>query len=350
MSKMSDLDTLMQADDPEASRTAEALAGVAGRYPRIFSAVFGQCWAIMPDKLLAMVDFLRMRVDGIAFVSDDIIQARADARARPEAKRTGNGVAVLPVFGVLAHRMNLMTEISGGTSTEILGQWFDSAMADKSVGTIVLDIDSPGGSVHGLQELSDKIYKAQGKKSIVAVANDLAASAAYWIATAADRIVVTPGGLVGSVGTVAVHTETSKMDEDAGVKHTLIHAGKNKVEGNPYEPLTDSARDDVQRLVDEYNDQFVSDVARNRGVSEGKVVANFGQGRVYGGRDAIKRGMADKVGTLDATLASLGVTAEAGGPRPVRSFALAHRRMELTPVDKESSGDRIVACSRVAEE
>lgn len=330
MSRMSDLDTLVQASDLEACRTADRLAAGAGQYPRIFSAVFGQCWAIMPDKLLAMVDFLRLRGEGFALTPEQI-EARIGARARPEAKRTGDGVAVLPVFGVLAHRMNLMTEISGGTSTEILGQWFDTAVADKSVGTIVLDIDSPGGSVHGLQELSDKIYKARGKKTIIAIANDLAASAAYWIATAADRVVVTPGGLVGSVGTVAVHTETSKMDEEAGVKHTLIHAGKNKVEGNPYEPLTESARDDVQRLVDQYYDQFISDVARNRGVDESKVFGSFGQGRVYGGRDAVKRGMADKVATLDATLASLGVTADAGEARPVRSVDVARRRMALDP-------------------
>lgn len=341
MSRMGDLDTLVRPGDNQwpLGDTGRALVdevthqipvASTGGYPRIFSAVFGQCWAIMPEKLLAMVDFLRMKGDGFALTPEQI-EARIGDRARPEAKRTGNGVAVLPVFGVLAHRMNLMTEISGGTSTEILGQWFDSAMADKSVGTIVLDIDSPGGSVHGLQELSDKIYKARGKKTVVAVANDLAASAAYYIATAADRVVVTPGGLVGSVGTVAVHTETSKMDQEIGVKHTLIHAGKNKVDGNPYEPLSDSGREDVQRLVDEYYDQFVSDVARNRGLDEGKVVAKFGQGRVYGGRDAIKRGMADKVSTLDATLASLGVAAEASGGRPVRNADMARRRMALDP-------------------
>ena len=321
MSRMSNLDTLVQAG-------VYPIPIKDGFYPRVFSALFGQCWAIMPDKLLAMMDFLRMKSAGVAF-SPGEIEARIGARAKPEAKRTGNGVAVLPVFGVLAHRMNLMTEISGGTSTEILGQWFDSAVADKTVGTIVLDIDSPGGSVHGLQELSDKIYKARGEKTTVAIANDLAASAAYWVATAADRVVVTPGGLVGSVGTVAVHTETSKMDEEAGVKHTLIHAGKNKVEGNPYEPLSDSGREDVQRLVDQYYDQFVSDVARNRDVDQSKVVGSFGQGRVYGGRDAIKRGMADKVGTLDATLASLGVTAEASGAQPVRSVDMDRWRMAL---------------------
>lgn len=348
MSRMSDLDMLVQAGEVHSTlmRNGKEL-GVA-HYPRIFSAVFGQCWAIMPEKLLAMVDFLRMKVEGAA-ISPGISPVTIDARARPEAKRTGNGVAVLPVFGVLAHRMNLMTEISGGTSTEILGQWFDSAVGDKSVGTIVLDIDSPGGSVHGLQELSDKIYRARGEKTIVAVANDLAASAAYYIATAADRVVVTPGGLVGSVGTVAVHTETSKMDEEVGVKHTLIHAGKNKVDGNPYEPLSDSGREDVQRLVDEYYGQFVSDVARNRAVKKSDVLRDFGQGRVYGGREAIDRGMADKVGTLDATLASLGVTAEAGGARPVRSkhpsVDVARRRLALNgvfggdpwPSDREDS-------------
>ncbi len=283
-------------------------------HDRVNPLLLGRCWAIMPDRAAALAELMQVQAQN-APLSAQEINDRLGSRAS-ESQVTVGAVAVLPVYGILSHRARSFF----GISTEELGLWFDEWVADDDIRAIVLDVDSPGGSVHGLQELSDKIYHArslaaggQGTK-IVAVANSLAASAAYYIATAADELVVTPGGLVGSVGTIGIHTEFSKMLDDVGIKPTIIFAGQHKKEGNALEPLTDDAHDDIQRIVDEYYAQFVKDVARNRGVKTSVVEANFGQGRVYGGADAVKRGMADRVATLEEVIAGLREEATPKGP------------------------------------
>lgn len=271
------------------------------RYRQVASVVFGDVWAILPQTLNVIGDLVRMRIEGER-LTDEEIEARIGSR-RQRAKQITGKVAVLPVLGVISQRMNMMSEISGGTSTELLGTEFDALANDPAIGAIVLDVDSPGGSVNGLQELSDKIFRARKpERPIVAVANGMAASAAYYIASAADEVVVSPGSEVGSVGTLALHTETSGLDEKVGIKNTLITFGENKGEGSSIEPLSDGARADLQRRVDEYGRQFVADMARNRDVSKSHVMDNFGQGRVFQGKDAIRRGMADRVATLDEVL------------------------------------------------
>jgi len=167
---------------------------------------------------------------------------------------------------------------------------------------VVLDVDSPGGAVNGVEELADEMLRARGQKPVVAVANTLAASAAYWIATAADEVVVTPSGEVGSIGVFAVHEDFSAALEAAGIRVSLVSAGKYKMEGNPYEPLGDEGRAALQERVDDYYGMFVGAVARGRGVAAKDVREGFGQGRLVGARQAVELGMADRVATLDETL------------------------------------------------
>jgi signal peptide peptidase SppA len=271
-------------------------------YPAIINAVSNTAWAIMPEKLEAILDFLSTKVAGITLSEADI--EAATKRATKFRDIRGN-VAVLPLQGVVSQKMNLMSAFSGGTSTEQFGAWLDDAVKDDSVGAIVLDVDSPGGSVAGVTELSSKIYNARGKKPIIACVNSLCASAAYWIASAADEIVVTPSGEVGSIGVLAVHTDQSKAEEQAGFKTTIVKAGKYKVEANLHEPLNDEARAALQSRVDEYYDMFTSDVARNRGVSQEKAKTGMGEGRVVGANDAVKTKMADKIGTMEQILKDL---------------------------------------------
>lgn len=295
------------------------------KYRRILSAFYGECWAILPEKLAAIAEFLELKASG-AVLSDEEIEARV-GRPRKATRRVAGNVAVLPLLGVMGQRMNMMLDMSGGTSTDIFGQWFDSAMADKSVGAVVLDIDSPGGSVFGLEALSKKIFEARGKKPIIAVANSLAASAAYYVGTAADELVMSPGALVGSVGTVAMHTDISARDEKEGFKTTLISAGEHKTEGNPFEPLTTDARGDFQAKVDMYYEQFTSDVARNRGTTKAMVKRHFGGGRVYGTTEARNRNMADREATLEQVLSELGVKSP--------SAALSAMALSVTVDDPE---------------
>jgi len=260
-------------------------------------------WAILPNKLAALEEIVSRHVAGEKLSAEEI-QARIHGSTRPE-NRAVNSVAVMPLFGTIFPRANLMTEISGATSAESFGAQFSDLMKDPNIDAIVLDVDSPGGQISGVEELASMIFAARGTKPIVAVANHLMASAAYWIATAADEVVVTPSGEVGSIGVFAAHKDMSKAMEMDGVKVSFISAGKYKTEGNPYEPLAEEARASIQGRVNEAYDMFINAVARNRGASPDDVRNNFGEGRTVGANQAVKLGMADRVSTLEETISRL---------------------------------------------
>lgn len=275
------------------------------RYPAIIRAFSRTPWALLPEKLAEVRDFLRFKADG-GVLTDDEIMAIVGARpARPVP--SGRGVAILQLFGVISQRAGMLADASGGTSTEQAAAVLDRMVADPSISTIVLQVDSPGGSVFGIQELGDKIHQAQATKRVTAVVDSMAASAAYWLASQAEDLVITPGGMVGSIGVYLEHIDLSQAMEAEGVKATLISAGKYKVEGNPFVPLSDEARDAFQSEVDKYYDAFVAAVARGRGVQKAKVRSGFGEGRMVLARDAVAEGMADRVATMEQVLAKLGV-------------------------------------------
>ena len=305
------------------------------QYSRIYAAVMDRPWALLPSKLAAIVEVLDLRMAGLELSAEEI-QARIGNPRRPEQSAQGS-VAVLPVYGVMSQRMNMLQATSGGASTEMLGRAFSDLVRDPQIGAIILDIDSPGGDVFGTAELGDIIYDARGSKPIVAVANSLAASAAYWIASQADELVVTPSGQVGSIGVYTAHRDVSAALEQDGEKVTLISAGKYKVEGNPYEALSDEARAAVQDRIDTYYGMFTQAVARGRGVKTDDVRSGFGQGRTVGAREAVRLGMADRVGTLQQTIdrftgstsAPLGARAEAPDPELVSGLDFRKRRLRM---------------------
>lgn len=293
-------------------------------YIRILQAVTATPWAILPAKLAVIRDLLAYRAAGNA-LNDEEIKARLDAAASSAPRGTsGGGVAVLPLVGTIIPRADLMTESSGGISVQRFTGMLREALANPDVGSILIDVDSPGGQVGGVDELAAEIYNARKQKRIVAVANHLAASAAYWIASAADELIITPSGQVGSIGVFAMHQDISKYLENEGVKIDLIHAGKFKVEGNPYEPLTEESRAAIQLQVDQYYEMFVTAVARNRDVKRADVRSGFGEGRVVGAADAVRLGMADRVATLDETIDRL-----VGGRRRSASKQLSTRQRRL---------------------
>lgn len=275
------------------------------KHRRLMRAVFSSPWAIMPEKLEEIVAFLELRLTGSRPSDAEIAEFAAQAAAATAPNRVAGTIAVLPLLGTISQRAGMMTNFSGGTSTEIFAKAFRSALADESVRAIVLDVDSPGGTVYGVDELAGEIFRARGKKPIVAAVNSLAASAAYWIASAADEIAVTPGGEVGSIGVYAMHVDESQLDEKVGLKITLISAGKFKTEGNPFEPLSGDARGAIQKRVDEYYDMFAGAVVRNRSTTAAAARKGFGEGRVVGAKEAVELGMADRIATLDQILARL---------------------------------------------
>lgn len=306
-------------------------------YSHILKAIYEMPWAIQQEKLAAIVEMVHLRANGLETSFADAERAPVMAAMSAPA-RNGGSVAILPIFGTISQRMNVMSDFSGGTSTEKFTTSFRQAMADSSVKAIVLNVDSPGGTIYGVDELASEIYKARGEKRVVAIANSLSASAAYWIGSAAEEFSVTPGGEVGSIGVFAAHMDESTALAAEGIKTTLISAGKYKTEGNPYEPLSEEARTAMQSRVDDYYGMFVDAVARNRGVTAGRVKTGYGQGRVMGAQDALKAGMVDRVATLDQTLARLGVTAPArtaargmsAETRMRRLRAAAGYRVEIT--------------------
>jgi signal peptide peptidase SppA len=164
-------------------------------------------------------------------------------------------------------------------------------------------------------ELASEIMAARGSKPIIAQANPMAASGAYWIASACDELVVTPSGDVGSIGVYTAHQDVSALQEKMGVKTTLVSAGEYKVERNPFQPLSDDAQAEMQARVDTIYESFVQAVADGRGVDAETVTNDFGKGRMMLAAQAVKAGMADSVGTFDETLARL----QAGAPDKKRS-------------------------------
>ena len=272
-------------------------------YPRIRRLVFSTPWAILPEKMAVISELIALRSRGMRFSVEEI-QSRIGT-VQPRSGSGGGAVAVIPVFGVLSQRMNLMSAMSGGTSTEQLGEQIRDAMNDDAVSAIVFDVESPGGNVNGIPELADEIASYRGQKPMVAVANPIMASGAYWLMSQCNEIVVTPSGEVGSIGVITAHEDWSAAYDAAGIKTTLISAGKFKAEGNPFEPLSQEARDAIQSRVDDYYGMFVDAVARGRGTTSKAVRAGFGEGRVVGANDAVRMGMADRVDTLKGTIARL---------------------------------------------
>jgi len=277
------------------------------KYERLLAYVAETPWAILPAKLHEVLSVLAYRAAGHEFTSAEIRARIGEPSSSAPMTKRGGGVAVIPVRGVIAHRMGAMDESSGGTSTERIGAMLRQVMADDSVGTIVLDVDSPGGTVPGVHELADQIFEMRGRgtKRFVAVANSLMASAAYWIASQCDEIISIPSGRVGSIGVFAAHEDLSAALEKEGIKVTLVSYGKFKVEGNPFEALSAEGLAQMQGRVDQAGEQFSLDVARGRGVRVSAVKGGFGQGRALGASEARSVGLIDGIGTLEAVVSNL---------------------------------------------
>ena len=217
-----------------------------------------------------------------------------------------NGIAIISAHGVIGKRMNMFMQVSGGVSTEILGEEIQAAIDDPMVQGIILDIDSPGGTVDGTFELADGIFNARGTKPIVALANGLMASAAYAIGSAADAVYMSGDTThVGSIGVVTAHTDYSKYEENMGIKTTEIYAGKYKRIASEHEPLTDAGKQDMQDSVDYLYSIFVERVAKFRGVAVSAVLEDMADGRLFIGQQAIDAGLVDGVSTLDELVAEL---------------------------------------------
>ena len=270
-------------------------------------AVFRRPWAIMPEKLAAIGELVRMRIDGFRMAPEAV--AEIVAAARQPAQQSKGVTAVIPVYGTVLYRCGPLEQMSGASSLQQIGRAFDAAMVDDRVKSIVLCVDSPGGEVSGVPELAAKIFNARGVKPVTSVIDPLGCSAAYWLARAAETCVITPSGMCGSIGVYMLHEDDSAALANEGVTMTFIEAptGGHKTEGHPYAPLSTEAEAFAQSQVDAIYGWFVSDIARFTGQSEDTVRGEqFGQGRVFLAADAVSRKMVDRIATMEEVLAANG--------------------------------------------
>lgn len=260
----------------------------------VMTALKAAPWAIIEGYLVAIASLMRPAV-----VAGEGMKAAAPHRATVES---GSGIAILSLSGVIMPKPSWLLSFFGGTDLASFKADLEAAVANPKIAGIMMNVDSPGGMVEQVPETAAMIRAAREVKPVIAIANTDAASAAYWLASQADELVVTPSGRAGSIGVYSAHEDISGWQEQQGIKTTLISAGEHKTEGNPYEPLSEEAAAAMQDTVDSYYDMFVADVAAGRGVSEKTVRTGYGQGRMLTAGDALAAGMVDRIDTLDGTL------------------------------------------------
>jgi capsid assembly protease len=258
-------------------------------------------WAIVPERLDSLVRISSMSEDMNMNFTAEEIQSRLGIERNGERQSNG-AVAVIPIIGPITNRENMFSDFFGSSTVEGIKKQLRSALNNDTVKTIIFDIDSPGGTVDGISELSKEIFNSRKSKKTISVANGLAASAAYWLASSASEVHVTESGDVGSIGVFTVHQSFAEALEKDGVDTTIISAGEFKTEGNPFKPLSKEARDAIQRDIDSFYKMFVDAVARNRGVTSATVADTFGKGRTVMAQPALGVGMVDGITTLDGIL------------------------------------------------
>ena len=266
--------------------------------PHLAARLFGVPLAIHRPKLDVILSVLGARV-GLAELAAPVGYTPA---ARAPGPPSGK-VAVIPIHGTLVRRTSGIEAESGLASYTGIAAQLDAALASPEIAAILLDIDSPGGESGGVFDLADRIRAASEVKPVWAVANDMAFSAAYALASAATRVFVARTGGVGSIGVIAMHVDQSVKDAQDGVRYTAVFAGERKNDLNPHEPISNEAHAVLKAEVDRIYDLFVETVARHRGLDADAVRAT--EAGLFFGPDAVATGLADAVGSLDDALTQL---------------------------------------------
>jgi len=309
---------------------------------RAYDFVISVPWAIREGKLHEILAIAAREGDGV-----EALRAKL-GRPLDNAQNVENrdGVALIPITGPIFPRANLFTEMSGATSIEMVAQDFNTALAAPSVKAIILNIDSPGGQVNGINEFANMVYNARGVKPIGAYIRSEGASAAYWIASAADEIVADPTAILGSIGVVAVLPDPGKRAKDL----TFVSAN---APNKRLDPQTNAGAAAVQKEIDAIEAVFVSSVARNRGISAETVMSDFGAGGVETGQAAVDAGLADRLGSLESMIADM-KKREPGMParQPMNRGAMgAPREIDMADTqEKKSLMSRMAAALGLGEE
>jgi len=279
-------------------------------------------WAIQPDKLRELQAIYSTHLRGEK-IDISAVEARLGRPLHSEQQAYAvhpGGVAVLNIEGVIAPKANLFMQISGGLSTQMATKQIESAMADSRVKSIVLAIDSPGGSVIGTPELGSAIHAMSSEKPIVSHSDGVIASAAYWFGAASNAVFISgPTVQAGSIGVVATHNYNPRAAET----QTEITAGRYKRMASGIAPLSEEGLALIQADVDYVYSLFVDAVATYRGATAEQVLEHMADGRVFRGQQAIDAGLVDGVSTLDALVEDLATDPAKYAKRRSSVFAVA---------------------------
>lgn len=307
-------------------------------YDHVLGFALSHPWSLTPEMMAVVAGILARRLAHVDTDPELMRAALVNRKTLPQPR--AGSVAVIPVYGCIAPRMNLFTEMSGGTTFEKLGQQLNEAMRTPSIKTIVLDVDSPGGSVAGNAEFATQLLKARTEKPVIAVAQYMMGSAAYHLAACATAVHAAPSALVGSIGTYLMHDDITAALEALGVKRTVISAGTGKMLGNPSVPLDDASTARLTAMVDDAYRTFVDNVVRGRGagMTAAKVRHDW-QAHLYSAADALALGMIDKVATLEETLTRLlAASPDAGDREAAAHLTTDHTDQEPLPAATSQDG------------
>lgn len=260
----------------------------------VSSSIFptGTVWSMHYPAWRQMHQWLRVNVQSLA-------EAKVEQAAARLPYQKEGAVALIRIRGVMEKLPSLFLSLFGGTSTALVRRAVEKAAADEEVEAIMLVIDSPGGSVDGLAELADAIYAARQTKPVTAQIDGMAASAGYYVASQASSIVAHRMDMVGSIGTLLLLYDYSKMFEEEGIEAVAIDTGEYKSAGVMGTEITDAQRADFQRIVDAYFADFKAMVRRGRNVPQ---LDELADGRVFMAKEALKNGLIDGIQTFEQTL------------------------------------------------
>lgn len=275
------------AADLEALRPALGRFADSRKVPVSHVALNPVGGALIPDEAFGLPVLVAQALEGAA----------AQAPAKTPSRKSGT-VAVIPFFGFVEQRGGLWGEFFGSAPLDLFQARLAMAAGDADVKGIVVEFDSPGGEVYGVTEAAALIRAVRNSKPVVGFVNAMAASSAYWIASACDEVIATPSGDLGAIGVFMIHDDVSGYLDKLGVKATIISAGKYKTEASPFGPLGDDAKAAIQSRVDGTYSAFVADVAKGRRTTPDTVRGGFGEGRAVRAKDAVSQGMADTVGSM----------------------------------------------------
>lgn len=261
--------------------------------------IFTSSWVIRPDRLENIRRAYKDRLK-----TGDILNAGAPTKQKAEGLfyQVDGGIATIPLTGILTKNRTFLSELFGGSAMREIGDAFDMAIGDPSVKGIILSVDSPGGTVDGTMELAEKVAKSRGIKPIMAWADGMMASGAYWIGAAADKIYISgETTVVGSIGVVATHIDVSEADKLYGEKWTEITAGKYKRIASVHRSLSDEGREYLQEQVDHIYSVFVDAVATYRGRPVGHII-HAADGQIFLGKEAVEVGLVDGIMSLETLM------------------------------------------------